>query len=261
VDLATVIGIVLGLVLIGGSIAIGPSPVAFINPAALLIVFGGTLAATLIRFPLSTVLATVNVTRNAFFTKVLDPSRLITTVVSLAERARRESFLALEGVDVEDPFLARGIQFCVDGTEPGTVASLMTTEMNRVVERHKRGQRILKGMGGSAPAFGMIGTLIGLVQMLVEMNDPSAIGPAMAVAILTTLYGAFLANLILLPLADKLSERTHEEMLNRQIVVHGVQAILSGQHPRVIEAGLLGYMDSKTRNSVMEAKGEAAKAA
>jgi chemotaxis protein MotA len=128
----------------------------------------------------------------------------------------------------------------------------MVTEMNQVVSRHQKGQKILKGMGAAAPAFGMIGTLIGLVQMLVQMDDPSKIGPSMAVAILTTFYGAFMANLLFLPLADKLAGRTTVEVLNRQIIIHGIQSILSGHHPRVIEAGLLGYMDPKSRNLVTE---------
>ncbi|MBD3336460.1 MAG: hypothetical protein GF355_13185 [Candidatus Eisenbacteria bacterium] len=246
-DIATVVGIILGVILIGAAIAIGPSPVAFINVPSMLIVIGGTLAATLIRFPLPTVLATASVARNAFLHKSHTPDGLIKTIVSLAEKARRESFLALEDVQVDDPFLARGIQFCVDGTEPDVVASLMTTEMNQVVERHRRGQKIFKGLGAAAPAFGMIGTLIGLVQMLVQMDDPSKIGPAMAVAILTTFYGAFMANLFFLPMADKLSARSEEELLNRQIIIDGIQAILAGHHPRVIEAGLLGYMDPKSR--------------
>jgi chemotaxis protein MotA len=257
-DLATILGIALGTILVGGAIFMGPSAAAFVNVPSMLIVVGGTIAATLIRFPLSTVLATVNVIKNAFLFQLQPPHELIKTIVGLAEKARRESFLALENVEVPDPFLARGIRFCVDGTEPEVVSSLMTTEMNNVVERHRRGQRILKGMGTSAPAFGMIGTLIGLVQMLVQMDDPSKIGPSMAVAILTTLYGAVMANMFFMPLADKLAERSNEELLNRQIIIHGIQAILAGHHPRVIEAGLLGYMDPKSRAQVNPEEAKAA---
>ncbi|MBU1701850.1 MAG: MotA/TolQ/ExbB proton channel family protein [Candidatus Eisenbacteria bacterium] len=255
-DIATVIGICLGIFLIGGSIAIGPSPIAFANAPSAMIVIGGTIAATLIRFPLASVLRTSSVAKNAFLYKAQAPDVLIKTIVSLAEKARRESFLALEDEKVDDAFLARGIQFCVDGTEPDVVANLMVTEMNQVIGRHQNGQKILKGMGAAAPAFGMIGTLIGLVQMLVKMDDPSKIGPSMAVAILTTFYGAFMANLLFLPMADKLAGRTAEEMLNRQIIIHGIQSILSGHHPRVIEAGLLGYMDPKSRELMSRERNE-----
>jgi len=251
-DLATIIGLVLGLILIGSAIGTGPAPMAFVNMPSVLIVIGGTIAATLVRFPLKVVLSTFRVAANAFRDKVEPPFALITKVVELAEKSRRDSLLSLENVPIEDVFLKKGIQLCVDGTEPEVLRETLRTEMDGIVERHKLGQRIFRGLGDAAPAFGMIGTLVGLVNMLVKMDDPSQIGPQMAVALLTTFYGSMIANLFALPIADKLGERSTLELQNKEIVIQGIMGILAANHPRVVETRLVSYLEPSVRGQVME---------
>ncbi|MFH1142986.1 MAG: MotA/TolQ/ExbB proton channel family protein [Candidatus Eisenbacteria bacterium] len=249
-DMATIIGILSGVSLILASIATGPSPIIFLNIPSVLIVIGGTVATTFIRFPMRIVFSTAKVMRNAFVDKHNPVPDLIEEIVRLAEKSRRDSLLSLESVPISDSFLAKGVQLCVDGTEPEVVRSTLRTELEAVIERHKRGQRILRSMGTSAPAFGMIGTLIGLVQMLTKMDDPSAIGPSMAVAILTTLYGALIANLICIPMADKLSERTTVEMQGKEIVIQGIMGILAANHPGIVRERLLSFIEPRTRDRV-----------
>lgn len=251
-DLATLIGLILGFACIAGAIAVGPAPVAFINIPSVLIVFGGTIAATLIRFPAGVVAGTMKVAANAFTNKVETPFGLIRKVVELTEKSRRDSLLSLENVPIDDPFLKKGVQLCVDGTEPEVLRDTLRTEMDGIIERHKQGQRIFKGIGSSAPAFGMIGTLVGLVNMLIAMDDPSAIGPQMAVALLTTMYGAVIANLFAIPVADKLSERSTTELQNKEIVIQGIMGILAANHPRVVETRLVSYLSPAARQLVQQ---------
>jgi chemotaxis protein MotA len=246
-DLATIIGIILATLLVLVAISTGESPMMFVNPPSMLIVLGGTLGATLMRNPLSAVIGTIKVVMKAFMTKIAQPAPLIRQVVEMARKARKDSLLSLEKVEIDNPFLAKGVQLCVDGLEPGQLRSILETEIAFTVARHKRGQEILEGIGSAAPAFGMIGTLIGLVQMLTSLNDPKSIGPAMAVAILTTLYGAMIANMFALPLADKLKVRTKEEALNMTVCVEGVIGIVQGEHPASIDEKLKAFLDPKTR--------------
>jgi chemotaxis protein MotA len=242
-DRSTVTGIAAGLLLIGGAIMIGPSVSIFWNVPSLLIVGGGVLATTLIRFPAPVVLGSVRVVRQAFMDRIASPVELMHDLVRLSTVVRRSSLLEMEKQPVRDSFLRRATELCADGVDPGTIEMLLRTEVAYLVERHDRGQRILRGMGASSPAFGMIGTLIGLVQMLTRLDDPAKLGGAMAVAMLTTFYGAFLAYLIFLPLADKLAERSRQEMVNREIVIQGVLAILAGYHPRMVERRLLALLE------------------
>jgi chemotaxis protein MotA len=245
-DRSTVAGVAIGLALIAWAILLGPSSRVFWNFPSVLIVGGGILATTMIRFPAQTVLSTAQVLRQAFVDRTSPPVELVHDLVRLSQVVRRDSLLALEKQPVNDAFLRRGVEMCVDGLEPGTIESMLRGEAASVLERHERGQRILRGMGNSAPAFGMIGTLIGLVQMLTRMSDPSKIGGAMAVAMLTTFYGAFLAYLIFLPLSDKLGERSRAEMINREIIIQGLMGILAGAHPKLIERRLFGLVEPGT---------------
>jgi chemotaxis protein MotA len=238
VDLATLFGLIIGLGGIAAAISLGTSPSSFFDVPSLLIVVGGVLASTLIKFPLSVVLATAQVVRQTFVPRMASPELLVGIIVRLARDVRRESLLAMEHVPVHDPFLRRGIALAVDGADPALIESVLRSEVAAEVERHERGQRLLRSMGQSSPAFGMIGTLIGLVQMMATMDDPSKIGSAMAVALLTTFYGAALAYLLFLPLADKLHDRTRAEILQREIVIQGMHSIMSGHHPKMIERRL-----------------------
>ncbi|MBM3316846.1 MAG: MotA/TolQ/ExbB proton channel family protein [Candidatus Eisenbacteria bacterium] len=251
-DLATVIGVAAGVYLIAASIFMGGTPLIFVNAPALLIVVGGTVATMLIRYPFATVLSTAKVVRNAFFDRLRPPAELVEEIVRLAEKSRRDSLLSLESVPIRDSFLNQGIQLCIDGTEPELVRSTLASEMAATIDRHQRGQGILRSIGAAAPAFGMIGTLIGLVQMLARMDDPRSIGPAMAVAILTTLYGALIAYLIALPLADKLAERSAREAQTREIVIQGIMGILAANHPSIVRARLLSYIEPRGRQDVIE---------
>lgn len=250
-DIATLVGMVAGIGLISWAIVSGAGDKvgAFIDPPSVAIVIGGMLAATLISFPLKAVLSVVNVVKNAFLQKTLSPQKLIEDLVSYAEIARRDGILSLENVtkDIDDDFVVKGIQMAIDGTDPELIEQILTSELDSISERHSSGKGIFDTMGKYAPAFGMIGTLIGLVLMLQNMEDPSKIGPAMAVALLTTLYGAVVANLVCLPLADKLAKRSSEELLLKEIVIRGVMSIQSGDNPRVVEQKLKTFLSPSMR--------------
>ena len=188
-------------------------------------------------------------TSKALFTKPADAVELIEQLVELAEVARRDGILALEGMTegMDEPFLVNGLRMAVDGSDPDVIESIMETELENLMERHEAGRGMLEAMGKYAPAFGMIGTLIGLVAMLANMDDPSKIGAGMAAALITTLYGALLANVVFLPMADKLAARSTEEVLNKTIIIQGVMAIQSGDNPRNIESKLLTFLPPSVR--------------
>ena len=245
-DLATIIGVVVSTLLVVIAILMGGEPIIFFDPSSALIVVGGTIGATLVRNPLSTVLGTVGVVRKAFSTKMPPPDELIAKLVETAKSARKD-ILSLEKVEFDYAFLAKGVRLCVDGAGGEQIRQILETDIRSTITRHKRGQDVLVGMGQAAPAFGMIGTLIGLVQMLSNMSDPSSIGPAMALALLTTLYGAFLANVFCLPLADKLKVRSQEEALTMTLCVEAAVAIAEKQNPRTIEQALQSFIAPKLR--------------
>ncbi|MCP3979337.1 MAG: motility protein A [bacterium] len=246
-DFGTIIGLLLASILVLAAILTGESPIIFLNAPSALVVIGGTIGATLIRNPVGAVLGTFGVVMKAFTTKLPRPNELADEIVELARTARKNSLLSLEKVTIENPFLAKGVQLCVDGLEPAQLRSILETDMSFTIARHKRGQEILEGIGSAAPAFGMIGTLIGLVQMLTSLDDPKSIGPAMAVAILTTLYGALMANVFALPLADKLKVRSKEEALTMAVCLEGVLAIVQGDHPASIDEKLKAFLEPKKR--------------
>ncbi|KUJ96878.1 MAG: chemotaxis protein MotA [Desulfonauticus sp.] len=241
-DIGTIIGIVLAFGLIVGSIILGGNFGAFIDIPSILIVVGGTLAVTFVMFPMGRVLGAVKVMLKAFFGAPPDPKALIKNIVDLANLARKESLVALEKANVDDPFLKKGILLVADGTAENLVRSVLETEIAFMKQRHLIGQEIFKSMGTMAPAFGMIGTLIGLVQMLQTLDDPSSIGPAMAVALLTTFYGAVLANVVFLPIAKKLEQKSVEEVLFMEIAVEGIISILNGENPRITQDKLEAFL-------------------
>lgn len=247
-DIATVIGIVGGLALIIGSIIMGSPLSAFMNLPGILIVLGGTIMATLIMQKLPVVLGAMNVAKNAFFDKCEQPHKMIKDIVALAGKARKGGMLALENEKIKNPYLARGIRMAVDGIDPQEIINTLKIEIDSLIKRHETGQKVFKFMGATAPAMGMIGTLIGLVQMLRALNDPASIGPSMAVALLTTFYGAVFAFLIFNPIAEKLEDRTtHEEML-LEIIVSGVDGITKGLNQSVLEEKLIAFISPKSRN-------------
>lgn len=248
-DLATLLGFLAAWGLIIATIALGSGAMVFVNVPSLMIVIGGAIAVVLMRFTLGQFIGSIKTAMKAFLYKAESPEDLITSVVELATIARKEGLLALENQEVENPVLAKGITMLVDGHEPAVVKKSLTTEMNETINRHKIGQDIFKQIGDAGPAMGMIGTLVGLVQMLSNMSDPKSIGPAMAVALLTTLYGAMLANMFALPVSDKLSLRSAEEATNKNIIIESVIGIQEGQNPKVLDDLLKNYLPPSKRNT------------
>lgn len=247
-DIATIIGIVSGGVIVGVAIILGGDPGTFINIPSLCIVVGGGLAATVIRFPLAKVFQALALGGKVAFThKNNDAKDMIDEIARLAEVVRKEGPLGLENVEIENEFLKKGAQFVADGYEEDVISETLERERDLNLERLDEGQRIYKSLGDAAPAFGMIGTLVGLVQMLSTMDDPSTIGPAMAVALLTTLYGAVIANLIALPIADKLSTKMKIEDVNTTLTIDGIMQLRAGKNPNVIREMLQAYMTDKQR--------------
>ena len=255
-DIATVVGFILAFGLIIGSIMMGKAPFsAFIDIPSGMVVIGGALAAALMCFPLKNILAMPMVMKCVFFNKAPNISALIEQLVSLAETARRDGLLALEGRmdEVEHSFIKLGVQMAVDGTRPEVIEDIMRTEMDAIATRHKDGKGVLDQLGRFAPAYGMIGTLMGLIMMLSDMSDPSGIGAGMAVALITTLYGAIISNALFIPFAEKLGFINKLELLELEIIIRGILAIQSGENPRVIQQKLGTFLPPKQRASEEEA--------
>ncbi len=251
-DLATLIGIVSALGCLVAAILMGGEMGMFVNAPGLMIVVAGTFAVVLVKFPVSNMLGAFGVALKAFIYKTQQPSEIIEQSMELANVARKEGLLGLENVEVKNEFLAKGITMVVDGNPPELVSKILTKEISLSIERNEIGLSIFKAIGDVAPAMGMIGTLIGLVQMMSNMSDPKSIGPAMAVALLTTLYGAVIANVIALPIAAKLSHRSNEERLSKSMILESISAIQEGLNPRMIEGLLNVYLPenkkTKTEN-------------
>lgn len=248
-DLATIIGLASGFVLILSAIVIGGSPLSFIDIPSCLIVVGGVTAVTFIMFPMRTVIGSIQVAIKAFRDDTWNLDAIIDQMVSLSRLARTNGILALEDAEREitNPFLKKGIQLAVDGNEEELIRFIMATDVGFTKERHAIGQKVFKQMGAMGPAFGMIGTLIGLVQMLKTLDDPSSIGPSMAVALLTTLYGSLIANLVCLPIANKLEFRSKEEALAKQVVTEGIISIMQGANPKVLKDKLEAFVAPNLR--------------
>jgi len=243
-DIATIVGILSATGLVLGAIFMGSGLNVFINVPSLCIVVGGTIGVTLIAYPLKDFLSVIKVVQKALFTKTISATELISKFTSFANKTRKEGILALESEikEVKDEFLKKGVQLSIDGLEPQQIQNILDTEIDFVRDRHKLGADIFTSMGTFAPAMGMIGTLIGLVQMLQSMDDPSTIGPAMAVALLTTFYGSLMANICCMPIAGKLKTRSKEEMLTKEMTIQGIISLSNGDNPRILEQKLLAFL-------------------
>ena len=246
-DLATIIGILVAFGLVIA--ALGGDAFLFLDFSSVLIVIGGTIGAVLVTYPLESVLGVMGFIKKTFLSKVDEPGALIAQFVDYAARVRREGILSLEAhlKNIPDEFLRKGLQLTVDGLDPQLIQEILETEISCLEDRHLKGAEILQTFGSIAPAMGMIGTIIGLVLMLKRMNDPSTIGPAMAVALLTTFYGAILANLIFIPMAGKLRARSRDEVLLRTMIVEGIMSISRGENPRILEEKMNSYLPPKER--------------
>ncbi|MFW6169470.1 MAG: motility protein A [Planctomycetota bacterium] len=251
-DITTIFGLLLAIGLILGSIISGTAPLtAFLDVPSVLVVLGGTTGAACICFPLRNILSAPSVVKKVFLNRTEQASELIEQLVSLAETARRDGMLALETrlSEITNSFIQLGIQMAVDGTRPEAMEDILRTEMNAVAERHRHGKSIMGQMGRFAPAYGMIGTLMGLIMMLSDMSDPSKIGSGMATALITTLYGAIVANVVFIPFSEKLGFIHKQEMMNLEIIVRGIMAIQAGENPRVVEQKLNTFLPPKRRAS------------
>ena len=254
-DIATIVGLVLGLGLVLGSIAMGGGGLMpFIDIPSMMITIGGSFASLFINFPLNTVLGMFGVVKKCFLSKLPSNTEVMKQFGELAAVARRDGLLALEGIiaDIDEPLMTRGLEMVVGGTSKEELESMLETEISYVEERHKMGKKIIDTMAAAAPAFGMIGTLIGLVQMLRTLDDPSKIGGGMATALLTTLYGAVIANLFCIPLAGKLEARSKEEIRVRELILVGLVSLVEGQPPRTVQERLVAFLSPKERMAELD---------
>ena len=252
-DITTIIGLVLGVGLITGAIMMKTSILTFVDPASIAIVIGGSAAAVLVAFPLQQLLKVFGVAKKVIFTTPVNPVGHVKALVHLAEVARRDGILSLESQlndGDHDEFMVRGLRMAIDGQDRSIIESAMESELGALIDRHAAGKAIFDNIGKYAPAFGMIGTLIGLVIMLKNMSDAAALGPAMAVAMITTFYGALVANLFALPIADKLQVRSDQEVAVKALIVHGVLSIQAGDNPRVVQQKLSAFLTNAQRSLI-----------
>lgn len=253
-DIATILGLVFGFGFIIWGIMSSGEMSSYIHMSSLIIVLGGTISATLLSYPLKTITSLWKVFQKAFFHKEVSINNIIEEIINLANIARKEGLLSLEehGEQLDDDFLRKGINLIVDGTDPELVRNILETELTFLTERHGQGQGVLETMGTYSPAFGMIGTLIGLINMLKKLDDYDAIGPNMSVALVTTFYGALFANVFFLPLAQKLKVRSQSEILIKDLMIEGLLSIQAGENPRIIEEKLKTFIPPGKRNKLNE---------
>ena len=248
-DISTIIGITFGFILIFVPIMLKGQLPAFIDPGSILIVLGGSFSAIFTSYPLKTVLGVGNVVKKALFVEDHDAPGIIDILVNLGEKARREGILALEreAKGIEDDFMKKAIQLAVDGNEVEVIENVMNTEIEYLENRHKSGKQIFDDLGTLSPAFGMLGTLVGLVMMLQNLDDPSNIGAGMAVALITTFYGSLFANVIFIPIATKIDYYSKEEVLVKTMMLAGIVSIQSGDNPRVLREKLETFLPPAKR--------------
>jgi len=251
-DIATIIGVILGFTVVISAIVVGGGWQSFFHIPSLAITIGGMLCATLIHFSLPQFLGIFAVVKKTIVTKIPSPSELIQNMVNFAAINRRDGALALEQEipKIQDLFFVKGLQMLVDGQDSEAIRGLLTLEIDNLRDRHANGKKILEFMGAAAPAFGMIGTLIGLVQMLKNLSSPDQIGAGMAVALLTTFYGAFAANLIFIPLAGKLGIYSKAETISMEMIVEGICAIAESDNPTAIREKMQAFISQSRREQV-----------
>lgn len=246
-DLATLVGLIGGMAFVIMAMVLGGSIMMFVDVVSVLIVVGGSVFVVLMKFEMGQFFGAAKIAGKAFMFKADAPEDLIAKIVEMADAARKGGFLALEEMEIPNPFMQKGIDLLVDGHDADVVRATLQKDIVLTDERHSKGTQVFRAFGDVTPAMGMIGTLVGLVAMLSNMDDPKSIGPAMAVALLTTLYGAVLSNMIFFPIADKLALRRDQETLNRRLIMDGVLAIQDGQNPRVIDSYLKNYLNASKR--------------
>ena len=251
-DIATIIGIIAGFGCVLVTVISGGSVTVFVHIPSMAIVIGGMISSTLIHFSLGQVLGIGGVLKKTLFTKLPQDQDLIQKMVNYSAINRRDGALALEAEipSAGDPFLIQGLQMVIDGQSEGNISDHLQLEIDSLQQRHATGKKILEFMGASAPAFGMIGTLIGLVQMMGTLTSPDQIGAGMAVALITTFYGALLANLLFLPLAGKLGIHSKSESILREMTVQGLLGIVRGESPTAVREKMQAFVSAKKREDL-----------
>ncbi len=248
-DFTTLVGIAACFGLVVLAIVTKEGGVIFINVPSAMIVLGGTVGAVLVTYPAAVVFKVFSVVRKAFLGRSPDNSHIIVLFEQLARKARREGLLSLQSAEeeLEDDFFRKGLALVVDGREADVIQAILTTETDATTERHQLGAEIFEKLGMYAPAFGMLGTIIGLIQMLQTMDDPSTIGPSMAVALVTTFYGALVANVVFIPISGKLKVRSKEEVFRKEMLIQGFLALLAGDDPHVMREKLSSVLRPNDR--------------
>ena len=256
-DLTTIIGLLAAWILVIGGMAAGGNIGAYVDFPSVLITGGGTFGAIIVSFPIDILRAVGGTIKTAFVSHDPDLLAMVQTIVSFAEKARREGLLALENdlAELSDEFLRKSIQLVVDGTDPELVKAILDTEIGILENRHAGNKAVFDTMAELAPAYGMIGTLIGLIAMLGDLEDVSKLGPGMAVALITTMYGSMLANMFAIPIAKKLAARSGKEIVSMELMVEGILAIQAGENPRIVEEKLKVFLPPKLRERLGK-KGE-----
>ncbi len=259
-ELGTIIGFASGIVFIILSILLGAEfnvsqAIGFADGASVMITVGGTIAAVFVSYPLSKIIVALKASGLILKPSVVNPSEVIQKINQLANLARREGLLALEDAtrNIDDNFLQKGIMLIVDGTDPELVRSILETEIAYIEGRHSEVRGVWEAIGSLAPAWGMIGTLIGLILMLQNMNDPTTIGPKMSIALVTTFYGSLMANFIANPIASKMKSYSGDEMLVKEVLIEGILSIQAGENPRIIEEKLKAFLSPTLRSNPNEA--------
>ena len=250
-DIGSIVGIAITSVLVLWSLIIGAGIGPYVDFPSVLIVIGGSIGVIMASVPINNLISGMKAMTKAFIFSPISAQKLIEQLVDFAVKARRDGILSLESEEenMKDEFLRKGIRLAVDGTEPDVIRSILETDLDNMMERHKGNAAVASMFIDIAPAMGMIGTLIGLVAMLLNMSDPSAIGPAMSVALITTFYGSVIANMFATPIFIKITNRSAEEEHIRQIMLAGIMAIQSGDNPRIVEQKLNAYLPPSQRKS------------
>ncbi len=260
-DIATALGLAAGATVVATLMLMGGDLAMFVSDHAIIIIFGGSFSATLIRFPLSSIFHGIPLgLKFAFTMRRISQRELVDELAGLAEIARKQGPVGLERVDADDTFLAKGIRYVADGYDGDFIRDNLERDRDNFLTHLDEGQKIYRAIGDCAPAFGMVGTLIGMVQMFANMTDPSKLGPFMATALLATLYGALVANLMCLPIADKLHLKLVDEEINRTLIIDGILMIREGKSPTLVREMLLAYLPEKHRHSEDEDEVETAPA-
>lgn len=255
-DLSSVIGFIGGIMVIAVTILLSGDLAGYVHIPSIICTFGGTIAITVMAFPMNKLREGIAALRHVFFYSETDAENVIKSIIGLANVARKEGLLALEEAaqQLKDDFLQKGVLLIVDGTDPELVRNILETELSFIEERHKSSQSVYEFMASIGPGFGMLGTLIGLINMLANLSDPSTVGPNMAVAIITTLYGSLLANLFCNPTINKLKLRSSQESLMKEVMLEGMLSIQAGENPRIIEEKLKAFMSPKLRSRLETTK-------